>query len=213
MASPNLPMLFPMLQGATTSVAMLIRAAPRRFCLRSPLKLRQKVAGGRSASYDKSSAAQGTNFPRAVQPSAPTSRAKLTRWRLLMWWGPVGSGWKCRLGVAADPHLLGPPIGSRWKIPQSPDIGPARDRACSRHLRERVFSSAADHVRGPRLTAQGGGAKKGRHLEVRASYLRRGEPRRMRTRQIRYAVWYCAIAITARVSVLLGCRSSSRIVK
>jgi hypothetical protein len=28
-----------------------------------------------------------------------------------------------------------------------------------------------------------------------------------------YAIWYCAIAITARVSVLLGCRSSSRIVK
>jgi len=28
-----------------------------------------------------------------------------------------------------------------------------------------------------------------------------------------YAVWYCAIAITARVSVLLGCRSSSKIVK
>src|SRR5215471_8093382 len=28
-----------------------------------------------------------------------------------------------------------------------------------------------------------------------------------------YAVWYSAIAITARVSVLLGCRSSSRTVK
>jgi hypothetical protein len=28
-----------------------------------------------------------------------------------------------------------------------------------------------------------------------------------------YAVWYSAIATTARVSVLLGCRSSSRIVK
>ena len=28
-----------------------------------------------------------------------------------------------------------------------------------------------------------------------------------------YAVWYCAIAITARVSVLLGCRSLSKIVK
>jgi hypothetical protein len=28
-----------------------------------------------------------------------------------------------------------------------------------------------------------------------------------------YTVLYCAIAMTARVSVLLGCRSSSRIVK
>ena len=32
-------------------------------------------------------------------------------------------------------------------------------------------------------------------------------------RAIPYEVWYCAIASTARVSVLLGCRSSSRIVK
>ena len=32
-------------------------------------------------------------------------------------------------------------------------------------------------------------------------------------RAILYEVWYCAIASTARVSVLLGCRSSSRIVK
>src|SRR6516165_8207382 len=32
-------------------------------------------------------------------------------------------------------------------------------------------------------------------------------------RRIPYTVWYSAIAITARVSVLLGCRSSSRIVK
>jgi hypothetical protein len=31
--------------------------------------------------------------------------------------------------------------------------------------------------------------------------------------RITYAVWYCAIASTARVRVLLGCRSSSRIVK
>jgi hypothetical protein len=31
--------------------------------------------------------------------------------------------------------------------------------------------------------------------------------------RIPYTVWYSAIAITARVSVLLGCRSSSRIVK
>ena len=62
--------------------------------------------------------------------------------------------------------------------------------------------------------AQGGRAKNSAvRRQVRANYLRRGEPRRMRMRQIRYAVWYCAIAITARVSVLLGCRSSSRIVK
>jgi hypothetical protein len=32
-------------------------------------------------------------------------------------------------------------------------------------------------------------------------------------RRIPYTVWYSAITITARVSVLLGCRSSSRIVK
>src|SRR5262249_11165471 len=38
--------------------------------------------------------------------------------------------------------------------------------------------------------------------------------RRMTARlEALYAVWYSAIAITARVSVLLGCRSSSRIVK
>jgi len=40
-----------------------------------------------------------------------------------------------------------------------------------------------------------------------------GVGRRMTARRIPYTVWYSAIAITARVSVLLGCRNSSRIVK
>ena len=38
-------------------------------------------------------------------------------------------------------------------------------------------------------------------------------PRRMTARRTPYTIWYSAIAITARVSVLLGCRNSSRIVK
>jgi hypothetical protein len=44
-------------------------------------------------------------------------------------------------------------------------------------------------------------------------YLHPASLEKMRARRIPYAVWYCAIAITARVSVLLGCRNSSRIVK
>jgi hypothetical protein len=68
-------------------------------------------------------------------------------------------------------------------------------------------------LRGPRLTAPGvvgNSALRGHHP---SQLLALGEPRRMTARRIPYAVWYCAIAITARVSVLLGCRSSSRIVK
>jgi hypothetical protein len=61
---------------------------------------------------------------------------------------------------------------------------------------------------GQKQTLQPVSVRFGSNADISQLSTSRSSPRR-----IPYTVWYSAIAITARVSVLFGCRSSSRIVK